>query len=65
MSGYLDMSDCPVPVDSKIAQRDVGFDALVFAGGRAYEIGLDGNVNLAYFEALLQTMRLDPVRATN
>ncbi len=65
MSGYLDMVDCPVPVDSKIAQRDVGFDALVFAGGRAYQIGFDGNVDLAYFKALLQTMRLDPARATN
>lgn len=64
-SGYLDMADCPVPADSTISARDVGFDVLVLVGGRAYEIGLDGNVNLDYFKALLATVRLDPANATN
>ena len=62
-SGYLDAAGCPVPADSKISPRDVSFDALVFAGGRVYEFGLDGDVDLAYFEALLATVRLDPTKA--
>ena len=61
--GYLDLADCPVPADARISDRDVGFDALVFAGGRVYEIGLDGDVDLAYFKALLATVRLDPSKA--
>lgn len=61
--GYLDMVDCPVPVDSKISERDIGFSAIVFAGGRVYAIGLDGDVDLDYFKALVVTVRLDPSSA--
>ncbi len=62
-SGYLDAVDCPVPADSKISDPDISFDALVFSGGRVYQIGLDGDVDLAYFEALLATVQLDPASA--
>ncbi|MBI2762287.1 MAG: hypothetical protein HYX54_00800 [Chloroflexi bacterium] len=65
VSGYLDMADCPVPIDSRISDRDVGFDVLVFAGGRVYDIGFDGDVDLAYFKALLATLRLDPSNAVD
>lgn len=61
--GYLDAADCPVPADSLISERDVSFDALVFSGGRVYQFGLDGDVDLAYFKALLATVRLDPSKA--
>lgn len=64
-SGYLDLADCPVPVDSRISDRDVGFEALVFAGGRVYQIGFDGDVDLAYFKVVLASVRLDPSKATN
>jgi hypothetical protein len=60
---YLDAADCPVPLDMRIAERDVSFEVLVFAGGRVYEIGLDGDVDRAYFEAILATVRLDPAAA--
>ena len=52
-------------VDSRISDRDIGFDALVFAGGRVYQIGFDGDVDLAYFKAILATVRLDPAQATD
>ena len=39
------------------------FNAFVFAGDRVYQITLDGEVDLAYFEALLATMKLDPASA--
>ena len=65
VSGYLDAVACPVPADSKISVRDVSYDALVFSGGRVYQIGLDGDVDLAYFEALLATVQLDPSKAQN
>lgn len=65
VSGYLDAADCPVPADSKISVRDVSYDALVFSGGRVYQIGLDGDVDLGYFKALLATIQLDPPKAQN
>jgi hypothetical protein len=65
VSGYLDAADCPVPADTRISDRDDSFDALVFVGGRVYQFGLDGDVDLAYFEALLATVRLDPSQAVD
>jgi hypothetical protein len=65
VSGYLDAADCPVAADSKISVRDVSYDALVFSGGRVYQFGLDGDVDLAYFEALLAAVQLDPSKAQN
>ena len=59
-SGYLIAADCPVSLDKRIADRDVSFQTLVFAGGRVYQIRFDGDVDLASFEALLATVRLTP-----
>jgi hypothetical protein len=62
-SGYLATAGCPMPADTKFSVPDVQFEAFVFAGGRVYEISLDGNVDLGYFGALVATIRLDPSRA--
>lgn len=58
--GYLDLQACPFPADAGFSRPDVAFDAIVFAGGRVYEIGLDGAISRAYFEAFLATVHLDP-----
>ena len=62
-SGYLDVEACPLPADTGFSTPDVRFDVIVFAGGRVYEIALDGVVDRAYFEAVLATVRLDPAAA--
>jgi hypothetical protein len=62
-SGYLDLNACPLPADQKFSTPDVAFDVIVFAGDRVYRIGLDGVVDLGYFEAILATVRLDPASA--
>lgn len=62
-SGYLDLAACPFPADAGFSTPDVDYDLIVFAGGRVYEIGLDGVVDLAYFEAILATVHLDPASA--
>ena len=62
-SGYLDADACAWPAEGRISEPDVWFDAIVFAGGRVYQIGLDGNVDRATFEALLATVTLDPSAA--
>lgn len=62
-SGYLDLNGCPLPADANFSTPDVGFDVIVFADGRVYRIGLDGVVDLSYFEAILATVRLDPASA--
>ena len=59
-SGYLDLNACPLPADASFSTPDVAFDVIVFAGDRVYRIGLDGAVDLGYFEAILATVRLDP-----
>jgi hypothetical protein len=64
-SGYLDENACGVAVDVRISDPDVAFDVLVFASGRVYTIGLDGDVSLAEFETLLATVRLDPSAAVD
>jgi hypothetical protein len=62
-SGYLDLNACPLPADETFSTPDVAFDVIVFAADRAYRIGLDGVVDLGYFEAILATVRLDPASA--
>ena len=62
-SAYLIAADCPMSLDNQIADRDVSFRTLVFAGGRVYQIRFDGDVDLASFEALLATVRLTPAQA--
>jgi hypothetical protein len=62
-SGYLDLNACPLPADEDFSTPDIGFDVIVFAADRVYKIGLDGVVDLGYFEAFLATVRLDPASA--
>ncbi|MEA2609323.1 MAG: hypothetical protein QOJ75_1566, partial [Chloroflexota bacterium] len=62
-SGYLNVAGCEASSDGAIASRDVEFTAFVFAGNRVYQITLDGDVDLAYFEAVLATLTLDPSSA--
>jgi len=61
--GYLDVEACPAAADTGFSAPDLRFDLIVFSGGRAYEIALDGVVDRAYFEAILATIRLDPANA--
>lgn len=62
-SGYLTAANCPAPADSRFSVPDTTFGATVFAGGRVYSIGLDGVVDMAYFEAVLATIHLEPASA--
>jgi hypothetical protein len=62
-SGYMDIAGCPMSADAALSARDLVFNAFVFAGDRVYQITLDGDVDLAYFEAFLATMKLDPASA--
>src|SRR4051812_22755578 len=64
-TGYLDMSACPLPADTGFSAPDVRFDAIIFSGGRVYEIGLDGIVDRGYFDAILATMHFDPASASD
>ena len=62
-SGYLVTVGCPLPADSTFSTPDIRFRAIVIADGRVYDIELDGNVDRAYFDALVATIRLDPASA--
>lgn len=63
-SGYLDIAGCPASSnDPAISSRDVVFESFVFSADRVYQVTLDGDVDLAYFEALLATLKLDPASA--
>jgi hypothetical protein len=64
-SGYLVLSGCPMPADSTFSDPDVRYQALVIAGGRVYEIDLDGVVDRGYFDAVLATLGLDPASAVD
>ena len=64
-SGYLIGADCHVSLDNKISDRDVAFRAFAFSGDRVYEIRFDGDVDLAYFKAILATIRLTPSTAVD
>jgi hypothetical protein len=62
-SGYLDTAGCLMAADAAMSPGDVVYNAFVFAGDRVYQITLDGDVDLAYFEAILATVELDPASA--
>ena len=62
-SGYLDAADCAVPPDEWIASRDVRFHAFAFSGGRVYQFGMHGDIDLEDFKALLAAVRLEPSSA--
>jgi hypothetical protein len=62
-SGYLDSDGCPSSADYAVSPRDVVYEAFVFAGDRVYQFYLDGDVDLAYFEAIMATVKLDPATA--
>lgn len=62
-SGYLDLNGCPLSADRTFSTPDVAFGVIVFAADRVYRISLDGVVDLAYFEAILATVHLDPASA--
>lgn len=64
-SGYLDTPGCPLPADTKFSSPDLEFSAIVFSGRRVYRFSLDGNVDLAYFKAVLATIVLEPTRAVD
>ena len=64
-SGYLDADACEWSAEARIAEPDVRFHAIVFRGGRVYQIGLDGNVDLGYFRAVLAALTLDPSTAVD
>ena len=62
-SAYLEVVGCPTDEGRKVAARDVSYQAIAFAGGRIYQFTLNGDVDRAYFEAILAGVRLDPSRA--
>ena len=62
-SAYLRLAGCPIYADSAMSPNDVMFEAFVFADDRVYQITLDGNVDLAFFQAIVATMTLDPATA--
>lgn len=62
-SGYLHLAGCPIYADSAMSPNDIMFEAFVFADDHVYQITLDGDVDLAFFRAILATMSLDPASA--
>jgi len=62
-SAYLRLAGCPIYADSAMSANDIMFEAFVFADDRVYQITLDGDVDLAFFEALVATMTLEPSSA--
>jgi hypothetical protein len=64
-SAYLDLNGVAAPADSKFSIPDIQFRAIVFAGDRIYDFKFHGNVDLAYFRAILATVRLDPAGAVD
>ena len=58
-TGYLDADGCPA------SDRDVWFDLIASSGDRVYQIRLYGNVDLAYFKAVLAAITLDPAAAVD
>jgi hypothetical protein len=64
-TAYLVRDGCPMPADQNFSTPDIEFQAIVIADGRVYTIGLDGNVDRAYFDAIVATIRLDPSNAVD
>ena len=62
-SGYLVNTGCPMPADRTFSVPDLQYRAIVIADGRVYDIRLDGNIDRAYFDAIVATIRLDPSSA--
>jgi hypothetical protein len=61
--GYLVDSGCPMPADRQFSVPDLKYRAIVIADDRVYDFQLYGNVDRAYLEAILTTVRLDPASA--
>ena len=64
-SGYLVDAGCPMPADTNFSNPDLRYRAIVIADGRVYDISLHGNVDRAYFDAIVATIRLDPASAAD
>ena len=60
---FLDGNDCPG--DGTVAQNDRFFEALAFVGGRVYLFWIQGTVDRAYFQAMLDTVTFDPAAAND
>ena len=63
VQGYLDGDDCPG--DNRIAPGDRFFEALAFVDGRVYLFWLQGAIDRAYFDAMLQTVVFDARHASD
>jgi len=61
VNGYLDGNDCPG--DGSVIAGDRFDEALAFSGGRVYLFWIQGDVDPAWFQAILSTVTLDPSRA--
>ena len=61
-TGYLDADGEPA-AGGAIVDGSLIFDAAVVAGGRGYEFTMDGLLDRAYFQALLDTVRFDAASA--
>ena len=62
-TGYIVNDACPMPADREFSVPDLQYRAIVIADGRVYDIRLDGNIDRAYFDAIVATIRLDPSSA--
>ena len=62
-TGYLVTDACPMPADRQFSVPDLEYRAIVIADGRVYDIRLHGNIDRAWFDAIVATIRLDPSSA--
>ena len=60
--GWLARDDCPG--DGTVTPADRFYEAITFAGDRAYVFGLQGQVDRAMLERLLSTIRFDADQPT-
>jgi hypothetical protein len=61
--GFLDGNDCPG--DGTVAPNDRFFEALAFVDGRVYLFWIQGTVDRAYFQSMLDTVTFDPAAAND